>query len=148
MHLFLITSWLISCQWRLIDLITGPTKGVHQLRYFLLMNTYCCLLMHKCICIKWDPMRTPMNDGVRIGSHFHKNANMHEQTTISIHEKDQVHVYLNWCPPFVNVSLYYTVNQLNFACDLISRISRFWQIRKIKLHAKYCGACSLLSGTS
>ena len=26
-----------------------------------------------------------------------------------------------------------TVNQLNSACDLISRISRFWQIRKIKM---------------
>ncbi len=25
------------------------TKDVHQFRYFLLMNTYCCLLMYKCI---------------------------------------------------------------------------------------------------
>ena len=31
-----------------------------------------------------------------------------------------------------------TVNELYFTCDLILRISRFWQIRKIKLHAKYC----------
>ncbi len=26
-------------------------KGVHQFIYFLLMNTFCCLLMHKCISI-------------------------------------------------------------------------------------------------
>ncbi len=29
-----------------------PEKGVHQFRYFLLVNTYCCLLMHECIFIK------------------------------------------------------------------------------------------------
>ena len=38
-----------------------------------------------------------------------------------------------------------TVNQLNFACDLISRISRFWQIREIKMRKQYCRACSLVS---
>ncbi len=38
-----------------------------------------------------------------------------------------------------------TVNQLNLACDLISRI---WQICKIKMRKIYCRACSLVSGTS
>ena len=42
----------------------------------------------------------------------------------------------------------FTVNQLNFACNLFSRISRFWQIRKIKMRTLYCRACSLVSGTS
>ncbi len=31
---------------------------------------------------KWDPMRTPRCDGVRIESHLNKNAYMHEQETI------------------------------------------------------------------
>ena len=26
-------------------------KGVHQFRYLLLMNTYCCLLVHVCISV-------------------------------------------------------------------------------------------------
>ena len=38
--------------------------------------------------LKLDPMRTPRCDGVRIGSNFHKNAYMHEQTTIGIHEEE------------------------------------------------------------
>ena len=38
--------------------------------------------------LKWDPMRTPRCDGVRIGSHFNKYAYMHEQTTIGIHEEE------------------------------------------------------------
>ncbi len=39
----------------------------------------------------------------------------------------------------------YAVNQLNFACDLISR---FLQIRQIKFRKLYCRACSLGSGTN
>ncbi len=38
--------------------------------------------------LKRDPMRTTRCDSVRIGSHFHKNAYMHEQTTIGIHKKE------------------------------------------------------------
>ncbi len=48
-------SWLtrvfhsgFTCQ--IIHRLT-PEKGAHQFRYFLLMNTYWCLLMHKCISI-------------------------------------------------------------------------------------------------
>ena len=58
-------------------------KGVHHFRYFLLMNTYCCLLMCVCIviemgsnvctiapwCVHWTPC-------------FNKKAYMHEQTAI------------------------------------------------------------------
>ena len=38
--------------------------------------------------LKLDPMRTPPFTGVRIGSHLNRNAFMHEQTTIGIHEKE------------------------------------------------------------
>ncbi len=47
-----------------------------------------------------------------------------------------------------------TVNQLNFACDLISRISQFWQIRKIKIEENwqsakfYCNKIKLIYSMS
>ncbi len=86
-------------------------KGVHQFRYFLLMNTYCCLLMHVCIFmenIRWtnelDPMRTLSHLAVRIGSHLNKNAYMHEQTTIEFGVRIVGRENLNWCIPFFAVS--------------------------------------------
>ncbi len=46
-------------------------------------------------------MRTPKCHGVRIGSHFYKNAYMHEQTTIGIHEEEvpKLVYTLFWCKP-------------------------------------------------
>ncbi len=46
-------------------------------------------------------MRTLGFDGVHIGSHFNKNAYMHEQTTIGIHEEEVPKlVYTHfWCKP-------------------------------------------------
>ena len=53
---------------------------------------------------KWDPMRTPVNGGVHIGSHFNKNAYMHEQTTIEFGVRIVGKKNLNWCTPFSAVS--------------------------------------------
>ncbi len=65
-----------------------------------------------CSCInaflfKWDPMRTPVNGGVRIGSH--KNAYMHEQITIKFGVRIVGRKNLNWCTPFCGVSLCYDI---------------------------------------
>ena len=46
------------------------------------------LLSAHAFVLKWDSMCTPVDGGVRIGSHFHKNAYMHWQTTIGIHEEE------------------------------------------------------------
>ena len=50
-------------------------------------------------------MRTSPKIGVRIGSYFNKNAYMHEQVTIQfgVHIVDRKN--LNWCTPFLDVSL-------------------------------------------
>ena len=37
---------------------------------------------------QWDPMYTPPFTGVRIGYHLNRNAFMHGQTTIGIHEEE------------------------------------------------------------
>ncbi len=52
---------------------------------------------------KWHPMRAPRSDGVRIGSHFHKNAYMHEQT-IEFDVRIVGRKNLNWCTPLSGVS--------------------------------------------
>ncbi len=67
-------------------------KGVHQFRFFLpAMRTpnsiVICSWMYAFL-LKCDPMRTPRCGGVRIGCDFHKNAYMHEQTTIGIHKEE------------------------------------------------------------
>ena len=49
-------------------------KGVHQFMYFLLMNTNCCLLMHKCISIEMGSNVYAIEGGVRIGFHFNKKC--------------------------------------------------------------------------
>ena len=55
---------------------------------------------------KLDPMRTPVNGDVRIGSNFYKNAYtcMHEQT-IEFSERIVDRKNLNWCTIFYGVSL-------------------------------------------
>ncbi len=56
-------------------------KGVHQFRYFLpTMHTPNSILV--CSCMFAFLLKH------RIGSHFHKNAYMHEQTTIGIHKEE------------------------------------------------------------
>ena len=86
---------------------TYSKKGVHHFRFFLpTMRASNSIVVCSCIYVfllKWDPMRTPRCGGVRIGSHFHKNAYMHEKTTIGIHrEKVPKLVYtLFWCKPVV-----------------------------------------------
>ena len=65
-------------------------KDVHQFRYFLLMNTYCCLLMHMkihtcmsrqqlivCVSINWDKQL------IEFGARIVGRNN------------------LNWCTPFL-----------------------------------------------
>ena len=54
---------------------------------------------------KWDPMCTPSHLGVRIGSHFNKNAYMHEQTTIEFGVRIVDRKNLNWCTPFFDVNM-------------------------------------------
>ncbi len=49
-------------------------------------------------------MRTPSHLGVRIGSHFNKNAYMHEKTTIEFGVRIVGRKNLNWCTPFFAVS--------------------------------------------
>ena len=75
---------------RLIHRLTSK-KGVHQFRLFLpTVRTPNSIVVCSCMyafLLKWDPMCTPRCDGVRIGSHFHKDAYMNEQTTISIHKE-------------------------------------------------------------
>ena len=78
-------------------------KGVHQFSFVLpTMRTpdiigVCSCIYNKaeiikrmsiCIFIELTPMHTPRCDDVRIGSHFHTNAYMHEQTTIGIHKEE------------------------------------------------------------
>ncbi len=55
----------------------------------------------------WNPMRTPMNGGVHIGSHFNKNACMHEQTTMGTHGKEvpELMYTLCRCRPLIIVAL-------------------------------------------
>ncbi len=50
-------------------------------------------------------MRTPVNGGVPIGSHFNKNTYMHEQTTIEFGVRIVNRKNLNWWKPFSDVSL-------------------------------------------
>ncbi len=38
--------------------------------------------------LKLDPVHTPPFTGVSIGSHLNRNAFMHKQTTIAIHEEE------------------------------------------------------------
>ena len=52
-------------------------------------------------------MRTPPFTGVRIGSHFNKNAYMHEQTTIEFNVRIADRKNLNWCTPCSAVSLWF-----------------------------------------
>ncbi len=63
--------------------------------------------------LKWDPMRTPSHLGERIGSHFNKNAYMHEQTEIEFGVRIVGRKNLNWRTPFFAVSL----------CDYLDSIS-------------------------
>ena len=50
-------------------------------------------------------MHTPVNGGVLIGSHFNKNAYMHEQTAIQFGVRLVDRKNLNWCTTFSGVSL-------------------------------------------
>ena len=53
--------------------------GVPEFRYFLIMKTCCCLLMHVCIFMEMGSNTSPFI-GECIGSHLNANAFMHEQT--------------------------------------------------------------------
>ncbi len=68
------------------------------------MRAQNCIVVCSCMyafLLKWDPMRTPPFTGVRIGSPINRNAFMHEQTTIGIHEEEVPKlVYAHfWCKP-------------------------------------------------
>ncbi len=65
--------------------------------------------MHVCIFIKVDPMHTPPFTGVRIGSHLNRNAFMHGQITIGIHEEEvpkRVYTFF-LCKPMTKLHLIY-----------------------------------------
>ena len=71
--------------------LPGPCCSIHHIVSLGLAvppSDLWWLLSAHVFVFEWDPMRTPLNGGVRIGSHFHENACMHEQTTIGIHDGD------------------------------------------------------------
>ncbi len=85
-----------------------PEKGVHQFRYILVIDSFCCLLMH--VLLKRDPMLTPLHIGVHFGSNFmnfNKNEKMHKQTTIEFGIHIVGKMYLNWCTSFYGVSQWF-----------------------------------------
>ena len=63
----------------------ASTKGVHLFRYPLLMNTYCCLLMH--VHILWNGIQCIYHCSL-VYSLDHIQLQMHEKTTIGIHEEE------------------------------------------------------------
>ncbi len=89
----------------------GPPTGSHQKKdapvYVLPAHNcvYPILLLSAhahAFLWEWDSMRTPRCDGIHIGSIFHKNAYMHEQTTIGIHKVEVpklVYTLSFWCKP-------------------------------------------------
>ncbi len=106
---------LQKTKWRaFVDLshMFTPGKGVHQFRYFILVDTYCCLLMHNAFLFKWDPMGTLMNGVVHALVHaldpisIKMHTCMHEQITMEfgVHIVDRKN--LNWCIPLSGASLW------------------------------------------
>ena len=99
--------------------IFNQTTGLHQKRVYTSLGTsFLWTPIVVCSCMytflwKQDPMRTPSHIGVRIGSHFNKNAytSIHEQTTIEFGVRIMGRNNLNWCTPFFAVSLWTGLHQ-------------------------------------
>ncbi len=113
---FFLAGWTAAAA-PMIMVSSGVT-GLHQKRVFTSLGSSCPQCVHHILLLsahaymhfllKWDPMRTPKCDGVHIGSHFHKNAYMHELTTIGIHKEEvpKLVYTLFWCKPVVYIMVY------------------------------------------
>ncbi len=77
-------------------------------------------------------MHASVNGGVRIGSHFNKNAYIHEQTTIEFGVRIVDRKNLNLCTPFSGVSQWFVMHVFMLLRSCIS-----WKYKN------WCAACCI-----